>query len=448
MSFQVALDSRNVLVPLGLEDRQGERMHQALSRLDTATALVVRVSAAGGFAQEFIPLRIRHEAGPGYDGREWELWVQKAAGDLHAYYLGVPDTLFSAVPDADPPRSLSVQVVGTSPLTGREDFTGGVDVILQAHVDPPLIPGFLALAERFFPTLLPHNFIAERAVAEFAFGGKRDLILMAGLQRDPADGVPVSLGKHWEAKNWMQAVIENLAPPEAGGAHAWYSIQGGCFYGRNRRVSHWFGRGIGLEDKGFRQAAGERIRELGPSANGAWVFWLEPHGDAGAHLANLRDPAAASRRPIAIRHPMLHGVLSAPARAAASARGELAGGMPISAAVSALAGVAQVLASHQDTLQRAMAEPAHAMWSARANPSAAAALALEGATESLPPGPAAQERLAADISALYRAHGETLRALEAHFDAPFGYSAWDAVGHSLREALAGSLAEAQARAPA
>jgi hypothetical protein len=75
-------------------------------------------------------------------------------------------------------------------------------------------------------------------------------------------------------------------------------------------------------------------------------------------------------------------------------------------------------------------------------------LALEGATESLPPGPAAQERLAADISALYRAHGETLRALEAHFDATFGYSAWDAVGHSLREALAGSLAEAQARAPA
>jgi hypothetical protein len=49
---------------------------------------------------------------------------------------------------------------------------------------------------------------------------------------------------------------------------------------------------------------------------------------------------------------------------------------------------------------------------------------------------------------LYRAHGETRRALEAHFDATFGYSAWDAVGHSLREALAGSLAEAQARAPA
>jgi hypothetical protein len=448
MSFQVALDSRNVLVPLSLEDRQGERMHQALSRLDTATALVVRVSAAGGFAQEFIPLRIRHEAAPGYDGREWELWVQKAGGELHAYYLGIPDPLFSAAAEADPPRSLSVQVVGTSPLTGREDFTGGVDVILQAHVDPPLIPGFLALAERFYPALLPHNFIAERTVAEFAYGGKRDLILMAGLQLDPAASVPVSLGKHWDAKNWMQAVIENLAPPDQGGAPAWYSIQGGCFYGRNRRISHWFGKGIGLEDKGFREAAGARIRELGPSGNGAWVFWLDPHGDAGPHLGVLRDPAAAARRPVGIRHPMLHAILSAPAKAAVAARGELAGGLPVSAAVSALAGVANVLAAHQDTLQRAMAEPAHAVWSERANPSVAAALALEGASESLPPGPGAQERLAADIGALYRAHGETLRALESHFDATFGYSAWDAVGQSLREALAGSLAEAQTRIPA
>jgi hypothetical protein len=448
MSFQIALDSRNVLVPLSLEDRHGERMHQALSRLDTATALVVRVSSAGGFGQEFIPLRIRREAAPGYDGREWELWVQKAAGDLHAYYLGIPDALFAAADGSEPPRSLSVQVVGTSPLTGREDFTGGVDVILRAHVDPPLIPGFLALAERFYPTLLPGNFIAERKVAEFAFGGKRDLILMAGLQRDPAAAVPLSLGKHWDAKNWTRAVIENLAPAEPGGGAAWYSIQGGCFYGRNRRISHWFGGGIGLEDKGFRQAAGERIRELGPSGNGAWVFWLEAHGEAGPHLGTLRDPAAAARRPIAIRHPMLQAILSAPAQAAASARGELAEGLPVSAAVSALAGVAQVLASHQDTLQRAVSEPAHAVWSERANPSVAAALALEGATESLPPGPAAQERLAADIGALYRAHGETLRVLEAHFDATYGYSAWDAAGQPLREALAGSLAEAQARATA
>jgi hypothetical protein len=445
MSFQVALNSRRVLVPLSLEDRQGERMHHALSRLDAATAMVIRVSASGAFGQEFVPLRIRRDEAGGYAGEDWELRMQKASGDLYAYYLGIPDTLFAAEGE-EPPRSLSVQVVGTSPLTGREEFSGGVDVILKAQVETPLIPGFLALAERFFPTLLPHNFIGERALAEFVHAGKRSLILMAGVQADPADRLPISLGKHWDAKNWIEAVVENLAP--AGAGAAWYAVQGGCFYGRNRRISHWFGGGIGLEEKGFRQAAGERIRGLGASANGAWVFWLEPRGEAEGHLAVLRDPGAAARRPIAIRHPMLQRVLSAPPGAAAAARGELAGGLPLSEAIPALSGVAGILASHQDSLQSALAEPAHALWSERANPAVAAALALEGGTGTLPPAPAAQERLAADIRALYREHGETLRALEAHFDETFGFAARDAVGNSLREALAGSLAEAQARTPA
>lgn len=445
MSFQVALNSRNVLAPLSLEDRLGERMHHALSRLDTATAMVIQVSASGAFNQEFIPLRIVRDPAGGYAGEEWELRAHKASGELHAYYLGIPDRFFAAGEGgAEPPRSLSVQVVGTSPLTGREEFSGGVDVLLQAQVEPPLIPGFLALAERFFPTLLPHNFIAERALAGFDHGGKRGLILMVGLQRDPADRVPVSLGKHWEAKNWIDAVVGNLAPPAEG--PAWYSIAGGCFYGRNRRISHWFGGSIGLEDKGFRQAAGERIRALGASGNGAWVFWLEAHGDPSGHYETLRDPAEAARRRIAIRHPMLQRVLGAPVPASA-ARGELAEGLPIADAVSALAGAAAVLAAHQDTLLRAQAEPAHAAWSERANPAVAAALALESRAGSLPPAPAAEARLAEDIRALYRTHGETLRALEAHFDETYGYSAWDAVGQPLREALAGHLAAA-ARAPA
>ena len=71
MSFQVALNSRNVLVPLGLEDRQGDRIHHALSRLDTATALVIQVTAAGSFGQEFIPLRIRRGDSGAYAGDAW-----------------------------------------------------------------------------------------------------------------------------------------------------------------------------------------------------------------------------------------------------------------------------------------------------------------------------------------------------------------------------------------
>jgi hypothetical protein len=342
-----------------------------------------------------------------------------------------------------------VQVVGTSPLTGREDFTGGVDVTLQAQVEPPLIPGFLALAERFFPTLLPHNFIAGGNLAEFEFGGKRQLVLMARLQMDPADRVPVSLGKHWDAKNWIGAVVENLAPaPEGDASPAWYVIRGGCFYGRNQRISHWFGGGIGLEEKGFRPAATERIRSLGASGNGAWVFWLEPQGDASGHYHVLRDPASAANRLFAVRHPMLQRLAGPIPASSAFDRPDLVEDLPVSAAVSALAGVASLLTAHQDTLQRTLAEPDHEIWSQRANPAVAAALALEGSVQALPPAPASRERLASGIRALYAEHGETLRALETFFDGTFGYSAWDAVGNPLREALSGYLAEAAARMPA
>ena len=448
MSFQVALDSRNVLVPLSLEDRQGERMHQALSRLDTATAMVIQVSASGGFTQDFVPLRIRQDAARGFAGDEWELWVQKAGGEgLYAYYLGIPDRFFATAGATEPPRSLSVQVVGTSPLTGREDFTGGLDVTLQAQVEQPLIPGFLGLSERFFPTLLPHNFLERQELAEFEYGGRRSLLLLAALQADPADRLPVSLGKHWDAKNWIHAVVENLAPADGAAGPAWFAIEGGCFYGRNRKLSHWFGGSIGLDEKGFRQAASERIHSLGQGANGAWVFWLAPQGDAAGLYEVLRNPSAAARRRIAIRHPMLQKLIGVEARAASGpGQSVLAEDLPVGEAVGALARVADILIRHQDTLQRAHAEPSHAAWSERANPAVSAALALEGrADDTLPPAPASQERLAADIRALHASHGETLRALETLFDETYGYSAWDAVGHPMRETLTAWLADQSAR---
>ncbi|HKP97180.1 MAG TPA: hypothetical protein VJ385_15630 [Fibrobacteria bacterium] len=452
MSFQVTLDSRNVLVPLSLEDRNGERMNGSLSKLDTATALVIQVSASGAFTQEFVPLRVCQDAMRGYGGGEWELWIQKAAGELHAYYLGVPDRFFAADAEGKALRSLSVQVVGTSPLTGREDFSGGVDITLQAQMVPPLIPGFLNLGARFFPALLPDNFIERHAVDAFEFGGKRRALLMAALQMDPADRVPVSLEKHWEPKNWIQAVVENLAPASRsdGKAGGYYSIKGGCFYGRNRKITHWFGRDIGLEEAGFRLAATEKIRGMGHSGNGAWVFWLEPQEGADPEEL-LRDPAAAARRRIAIRHPMMHRLLRHRGAPAAGTRASIAD-LPAEEAVAALVQVARILIAHQDALQSALAEPTHADWSERAATTAAAALlALEGR----PPAPpsqaqASQEGLDADIRDLYRAHGETLRSLESMFDETYGYSAWDAVGNPMREMLSEYLVEkaADARAPA
>ncbi len=442
MSYQVTLNSRNVLVPLALEDGSGERMHGALSRLDTATAMVIRVSAGGGFSQEFIPLRICQDSMRGYAGKEWELWVQKAGEMLCVYYLGVPDRFFAGDDDGKQLRSLSVQVVGTSPLTGREDFSGGVDVTLQAQMAPPLIPGFLSLGERFFPALLPHNFIEHHDVQAFEFAGKRQAILMVGLQMDQADRVPVSLGKHWEAKNWIQAVVENLAPSapdgDAGnpGAGGYYAIKGGCFYGRNRKITHWFGRDIGLDEAGFREAATEKIRAMGKSGSGAWVFWLEPYAGAAGVDRLLRDTQGTAQRRIAIRHPMMHRLLRSTVAPEGARPDSSIADLPAAEVAAALSQLARTLIAHQDVLQSALAEPSHADWSDRSKPSPVEVLAA--APRQTPTASASgvsHESLESGIRELYRSHGEMLRSLESVFDGTFGYSAWDSVGHPLRESL-------------
>ncbi|MDQ3003533.1 MAG: hypothetical protein M3Y08_20030 [Fibrobacterota bacterium] len=467
MSYQVTLNSKNVLVPLSLEDRRGERMIGPLSKLDTATAFVLQVSVGGGFSQEFIPLRICQDAASGYAGQDWELWVQKATTDLYSYYLGVPDRFFAVSAEGQPPRSLSVEVVGTSPLTGREDFSGGVDVTLQAQMVPPLIPGFLNLGDRFFPALLPHNFIEHHALDVFEFAGKRQPVLMTALQMDSADRVPVSLEKHWDPKNWINAVVENLAPtpPGVGGN---FAIKGGCFYGRNRKITHWFGGDIGLDEKGFRQAATEKIRTMGQSGNGAWVFWLEANGNEAGLDDLLKDPAAASRRRIAIRHPMMNRFLRhagpaksktgqpGPAKSTAGtdiierAHMELAARVSAGEAVEALAQVARILVAHQDALQSALAEPSHAAWSERVNPVTAALKALEGGASAQAAVLSPTDGLESDIRDLYQVHGETLRSLEAIFDETYGYSAWDSVGNPMREMLSEYLVAkaSDARAPA
>ena len=116
--------------------------------------MVIAVSAGGSFSQELHPAPHRGRFHPGLC-RDRMGAARPAAGREHyVFYLGSPGRLASpGRPGRAEPKSLSVQVVGTSPMTGREDYSGGVDVTLQAQVALPLVPGFLSLAERFFPTL-------------------------------------------------------------------------------------------------------------------------------------------------------------------------------------------------------------------------------------------------------------------------------------------------------
>lgn len=454
MSYQVTLNSRNVLVPVTLEGRDGARLDEPPSRLDAATAMVIAVDAEGAFAQDFIPLRILSGPQGAYAGEEWELRAQPAGREHWVFYLGVPDRCFAALPGIPEPKTLSIEIVGSSPMTGREDYSGGVDVTLQAEVPQPLIPGFLDLAERFLPALLPHNFIEAWALDVVEAAGRRDLVLMASLQADPAaDRVPVSFGKHWDPKNWVGAVVENLAPEI--GAPLWHTVRGGCFYGRNRKVTHWFGAGIGLDDPGFRETAAERIRALGPSGRGAWVFWLEPQGPGAPRMEDLAGlHARLPQARFSVRHPMMQRLLnrslpfvSAPSAAASPASSATAASIariPAERAVTALAEVARILAWHQGDLHRARTEPSHAAWSERAAESTARSVAgaLEAAEGGRPiPRPAVPSGLEGAVRALYKEQGEALRALESEFDSTGGFAAWDAPGNPLRESLAAYLSE-------
>jgi hypothetical protein len=453
MSYQVTMNSRNVLVPVSLEARDGMRLDAPPSRLDTATAMVVTVTADGAFSQEFIPLRIMVDPVAAYAGLEWELRAQKAGRDHYVFYVGIPDRCFAAG-SPDEPKSISVQVVGTSAMTGREDYSGGADVALTAEAARPPIPGFLNLVERFFPTLLPGDFIAGHTLAGFRFGGRRDLVLMASLQAGPAERLPVSFGKHWDPKNWIGAVVENLGGPDRGRRGAYHLVRGGCFLSRNCRVTHWFGGGIGLEERGFRQAAGEMVRGLGPAVDGAWVFWLDSQDGkpaAAPEPAGYREGAGG----LSIRHPLMHRILRRASVAAGAAPASIAM-LPAEQAVAALERVARILADHPAELHRARTEPAHADWSGRLldSPAAAVAGALAAAEDGRPAaadsGPAADlPSLGKAIRELYREHGEVLRSLESAFDEAGGYAAWDAPFNPVRDRIAAYLSESQeARSPA
>jgi hypothetical protein len=233
-------------------------------------------------------------------------------------------------------------------------------------------------------------------------------------------------------------------------------IRGGCFYARNKRVTHWFGSGIGLEDRGFRQEAAERIRALGASGNGAWVFWLEPQGLA-SRPSDLDGLEASRPQPrFTVCHPMLHRLLARAPRSAASAGQAAIARLPAERAVQALSHAARIAIGHQEELHRARTEPAHALWSEEPMKTAAVRVAdaLAAAESGLPSaaGPAGRQSppsLEAAVRGLFATEGEALRSLESAFDESGAFAAWDAPGHPLRDLLAAYLEEgAEARSPA
>ncbi len=409
MSYQIALHSQNVLLPISLEKREtASRLNEAIAKTDAAGAMVVFVAKSGKFSQEFFPLKIGYSQDLPYDGKNWELLCLSAGEGYHSYYLGIPNNCFAwNSEDNDRFKSLSVEIVGSSLLNPSHGYSGGVDIALYDENESSTTPAFINLSERFFPTLLPSNFVEKFAVSTFHFQESEQLLLMAHLQIDPYDKIPVSFEKHWDPKNWIGAVVENLAPELD--SELFFTVQGGCFFNRNKKITHWFGGGIGLEEKSFRDEASLKIRDMGIPENGAWVFWLEPQGlKKPLVLQSLLKNGSPA---FSIRHSMLWRLLKSASTSEILPNEMPFAGLPIARIVEALRAVAKLLMAHQDFRHQVKA--------------------LNNGNKVFEAG----------LKELFQLQGETLSHLESVFDETYGYAPWDLIGNPLREQIVQYLSE-------
>ena len=412
MSYQIALHSKNVLLPISLEGRNtGTRLNEPVSKTDAAGAMVVFITKEGKFSQEFFPLKISGSKELPYAGQNWELLSIPASEDYFSYYLGIPDVCFAwKSEDNDSFKSISVEIVGSSLLNPNHSYSGGVDIALFDSAEKPLIPAFLNLSERFFPTLLPSNFMEQYSLSTFRFQESEQLLLMAHLQIDPYDKIPMSFEKHWDPKNWIGAVVENLAPGLDG--NLFFTVQGGCFFNRNKKITHWFGGKIGLDEKSFRHEASAKIKEMGIPENGAWVFWLEAQGNREKEFYSQLQKNGQPT--FSIRHSILGRLLLTETLTTMTTEEFPFAGIPATQIAAALRDVATLLIEHQDFRHR---------------------------VKSLTPNDNSQS-FESKIEELFRKQGEILGHLESVFDETFGYAPWDIIGNPLREKIVKYLSEA------
>ncbi len=431
MSYQIAHSSTHVLIPVTfVYGEESRRFNGPIHPTDAPSVMVLYLADGHPLRQEMHPLRVTGEI-ERYPGKEWELRLRELPENLQAFYLGIPDSCFEDSSGGSPAwDTVSVQVVGTPLLSPARAYSGGVDIQLQPRVEFPLLPGFLNLAERFFPTLLPWNFMEGFALETFQPApDKEQLLLRVDLKMDPFDKMPISLEKLWDPKNWLDAVVENLVPGHGG----LFTVQGGCFYTRARKTTHWFGGRIGLEDRTFRTKAAKAISGLGPTKHGAWVFWLTCRDAAGRIGIPPVGVGRKGNSHFSIRHSLLyriwaHGRLktevSLPGRP-----GPLLGKVPMSEAVSALGDVAELVIGHQ-TLLQLVRRASRSGWSA-----------VDGGSL-LSRGEAGERArdLEKSVAALERDKGEVMKDLEAVFDKSCGFFSWDVIGNPVLDNLANYLA--------
>jgi len=348
--------------------------------------MVVGLTGEGVVFQEMHPLRLRDQAVDEYDGCGWELRSIAIGSGYHAYYLGVPDTLFAVRPEGKAKiKALSLEVVGSSTLGRDGAFNGGADLHLEVEVPVPAPVALIQLLERFYPDLW-HG-LDRDDLELFRDPTDESWVLWLPSRSHPLRTPPPAQSPHFHPRMHLGAAIEGLRHP---GGKGYWTIRAGCFRESHGRLGHWFGQRFGPAGWAFRRTATAVAANLGAGNEASgWLFWLQPwHLDAATVPEWMGPPA--------VRHSALHQALS---RGFPSRNQGRAGPDEVLSALQALEGLAQLWLNYQDAILAWRSRPAASEW-------------LTGTGESPSTPSAAGDDFISVAAAFIHQYGVGLRVLE------------------------------------
>lgn len=348
MSFPVALDARHVLLPVNLFRQDGSRLMGPLPKLGTVSAMVVGLTGKGVVFQEMHPLALRAGAAEPFDGAGWELRSLPVGMGYHAYYLGVPDTLFVPRPEGDAKiQALSLEVIGSSVLGPSGAFSGGADLHLEAEAPVPAPVALIQLLERFYPDLWLGLDQEELELLRDPTDGS--WVLSIPFSGHPLRTPPPAQSPRFHPRMHMGAAIEGLRSKEGTG---YWVIRAGCFREANGRLGHWFGQRFGPVGWAFRRTAATIAQTVADPSHPGWLLWLQPVGVPENALPEWMGPPA-------IRHAALHQALS---RGFLTQRETQRGLEEVHAALLALEGLARLWLLHQEAILAWRSGPPASEW--------------------------------------------------------------------------------------
>jgi hypothetical protein len=300
LSFPVALDARHILLPVNLFHQDGSRLSGPLPALGTVSAMVVGLTGEDVVFQEMHPLRLRDAAYEPFDGAGWELRSLPVGAGYHAYYLGIPDTLFASQGENEVKvKALSLEVIGSSSLARATAFNGGVDIHLEADVPVPAPVALIQLMERFYPDLWQGLEVEDLELLSDPTDGS--WVLWIPTRSHPLRTPPPAQSPHFHPRMHQGAAIEGLG--HRGNEMGYWTIRAGCFREAGGKLGHWFGQRFGPIGWVFRRTAQTLSASRNEQSGSGWFLWLQ-----GIGLPETSRPEWLG--PPAVRHAALHQALS------------------------------------------------------------------------------------------------------------------------------------------